>query len=124
VARSAGAIAAGLLVWIALQRKPALASPKSAASPGGDEAGAPAPAPSTDTVGFDSGARDLSIGEGRPQESLIRKPDEFAGANTGGASGAVKSDGKQEYLAQVSPSKIDGRQREPLAKGCRAWLLR
>jgi len=66
----AGAIAAGLLVWIALHENQPLPLPSLQQVQVATKQ-APPP-PSTDTVGFDSGDRDLSIGEGRPQEASIR----------------------------------------------------
>jgi hypothetical protein len=96
----AGAIAAGLLVWIALHENQPLAPPSLKQVQVASQQGPPPPTPSVSTA--------LSEVSPSPKAAL-KKPqsaaDESSSANTRSASGAVKSDGKQEYLAQVSPSK-------------------
>src|SRR6266851_1053386 len=96
----AGAIAAGLLVWIALHENQPLALPSLKEVQVATRQAPPPPPPSVSTV----------VPEVTPSaKAALQKPqsaaDEFSSANTRGASGAVKSDGKQEYLAQVSPSR-------------------
>ena len=98
----AGAIAAGLLVWIALHENQPLPLPSLQQVQVATKQ-APPPPPPTPSVS-------TAVPEISPSaRAALKKPqsaaDEFASANTGGASRAVKSDGKQEYLAQVSPSK-------------------
>jgi len=63
----AGALAAGLLVWIALHEKPTVVCSGSEASPGSDEPDAP----SAGTVSFNYGAASLSASEDRPYEASI-----------------------------------------------------
>jgi hypothetical protein len=96
----AGALAAGLLVWIALHEKQSLAPPSLEQIQVAARQVAPPPTPPGPTT----------VPEVSPtSKAALKKPpspaDEFAGADTRSASGAVKSDGKQEYLAQASPSK-------------------
>jgi hypothetical protein len=98
----AGAIAAGLLVWIALHENQPLAPPSLKQVQVASQQGPPPPPP-TPSVS-------TAVAEVSPSEkTALKKPqsaaDEFSSANTRSASGAVKSDGKQEYLAQVSPSR-------------------
>src|SRR5882762_2764449 len=98
----AGAIAAGLLVWSALHENQPLPLPSLQQVQVATKQ-APPPPPPTPSVS-------TAVPEISPSaRAALKKPqsaaDEFASANTGGASRAVKSDGKQEYLAQVSPSK-------------------
>ncbi|HXN96481.1 MAG TPA: hypothetical protein VN879_18385 [Candidatus Acidoferrales bacterium] len=96
----AGAIAAGLLVWIALHENQPLALPNLKAVQVATNQAPPPPPPSVSTA-----MPDVSPSA----KAALKKPqtaaDESASANTRGASGAVKSGGKQEYLAQVSPSQ-------------------
>ena len=96
----AGAIAAGLLVWIALHENQPLALPNLKAVQVATNQAPPPPPPSVSTA-----KPDVSPSA----KAALKKPqsaaDEFPSANTRGASGAVKSDGMQEYLAQVSPSQ-------------------
>src|SRR5258708_4784171 len=96
----AGAIAAGLLVWIALHENQPLALPSLKEVQVATRQAPPPPPPSVSTA----------VPEVTPSaKAALKKPqsaaDEFSSAHTRGASGAVKSDGKQEYLAQVSPSR-------------------
>src|SRR6267378_6457032 len=98
----AGAIAAGLLVWIALHENQPLAPPSLKQVQVASQQGPPPPPP---TPSVSTAVPEVS----RSQKAALKKPqsaaDEFSSANTRGASGAVKSHEKQEYLAQVSPSK-------------------
>ena len=121
----AGAIAAGLLVWIALHENQPLPLPSLQQVQVATKQ-APPPPPPTPSVS-------TAVTEISPSaRAALKKPqsaaDEFAGANTGGASGAVKSDGKQEYLAQVSPSKSmadkESRLRKDAERGSSVDLLR
>jgi hypothetical protein len=121
----AGAIAAGLLVWIALHENQPLPLPSLQQVQVATKQ-APPPPPPTPSVS-------TAVTEISPSaRAALNKPqsaaDEFAGANTGGASGAVKSDGKQEYLAQVSPSKSmadkESRLRKDAERGSSVDLLR
>src|SRR5882762_3977415 len=121
----AGAIAAGLLVWIALHENQPLPLPSLQQVQVATKQ-APPPPPPTPSVS-------TAVPEISPSaRAALKKPqsaaDEFAGANTGGASGAVKSDGKQEYLAQVSPSKSmadkESRLRKDAERGSSVDLLR
>src|SRR5882757_6753548 len=96
----AGAIAAGLLVWIALHENQPLARPRLKEVQIATKQAPPPPAPPVSTA---TAATEVSPSE----KAALKKPqsaaDEFSSANTRGASGAAKSDVKQEYLAQVSP---------------------
>ena len=99
----AGAIAAGLLVWIALHENQPLALPSLKAVQVATNQAPPPPPPPTPSVS-------TAVTEVSPSaKAALKKPqsaaDEFASANTRDASGALKSDGKREYLAQVSPSQ-------------------
>jgi hypothetical protein len=96
----AGAIAAGLLVWIALHENQPLAPPSLKQV---QMVTNQAPAPPTPSVS-------TTVGEtAPPAKAAVRKPpsavDEFAGANTRGASEAMKPSQTLEYQARVSPSK-------------------
>jgi hypothetical protein len=96
----AGAVAAGLLVWIALHENQPLPLP----SPKQDQVALhQAPPPPSPSV---SG----TMQEVSPApKALPTKPqpaaDEFASAKIRSASGAEKMDSKQEYLTQASPSR-------------------
>jgi hypothetical protein len=96
----AGAIAASLLVWIALHENQPLPLPSLKQVQVATNHAPSPPSPSVSTA----------VPEVSPSaKAALKKPqsaaDESAGANTRGPSGAVKSDGKQEYLARVSPSQ-------------------
>jgi hypothetical protein len=96
----AGAIAAGLLVWIALHENQPLPLPSLKQV---QIATNQAPSPPTPSVS-------RAVPEASPSpNAALKKPqspaDELAGANTRSASDAMKSREKREYLAQVSPSK-------------------
>src|SRR5882762_4932230 len=121
----AGAIAAGLLVWIALHENQPLAPPSLKQVQVASQQG-PAPPPRTPSVS-------TAVPEASPsQKAALKKPqsaaDEFSSANTRGASGAVKSDGKPEFLAQDSPSKSmadkEGRLRKDAERSSSVDLLR
>src|SRR6266699_3242486 len=95
----AGAIAAGLLVWIALQENQPLSLPRAQEVQVAKQMPSPhMPATSTGTPQASPSPRAIPT---KPQSGA----DEFAGANARSASDATKSDGKQEYLAQASPSR-------------------
>jgi hypothetical protein len=97
----AGAIAAGLLVWIALHENQPLALPSLKAVQVATKQ-APPPPPPTPSVS-------TAVPEVSPSAKAAQKPqsaaDEFAGANTRGASEAMKPSQTPEYHARVSPSK-------------------
>src|ERR1700676_4242747 len=97
----AGAIAAGLLVWIALHENQPLALPSLKEVQGGRKRGPPPPPP-TPCVS-------TAVPEVSPSaKAALQKPqsaaDEFASANTRGASDTMKSTEKLDSLARVSPS--------------------
>jgi Photosynthesis system II assembly factor YCF48 len=96
----AGAIAAGLLVWIALHENQPLPLPSLKQVQVATNQAPPPPTPSVSTAVPEISPSAKAALQKRPSAA-----DEFASRNTPGASGAVKPDGKQEYLAQVSPSK-------------------
>ena len=96
----AGAIAAGLLVWIALHENQPLALPRLKEVQIATKQPPPPPAPPVSTA-----AQAVSPSP----KAVLKKPqsavDEFASANTRSAPDAMKSTEKQQYLARVSPSK-------------------
>ncbi len=99
----AGAIAAGLLVWIALQENQPLSLPSLKEVQVATKQAAPPPTPSVPTA----------VPEVPPSAKATLKKrqsaaDEFAGVNTRGAPDMTKSAEKLHSLARVSPS-------EPLA---------
>ena len=96
----AGAIAAGLLVWIALHENQPLPPPSLKQV---QVATNQAPSPPTSSVS-------RAVQEASPSpKAALKKPqsaaDEFAAANSRGASGVKKLSEKLDYLAQVSPAK-------------------
>src|SRR6266478_9748805 len=96
----AGAIAAGLLVWIALHENQPLPLPSLKQVQVATNQAPPPPPPSVSTT----------VPEVSPSaKAALSKPssagDEFAAANTRGAADATKSREKQDYRAQVSPSQ-------------------
>ncbi len=93
-----GAIAAGLLVWIALHENQPL----------------PLPSLKQDQVATNQAPPPPSVSRAKQEVSpspkaVPAKPqsaaDEFASVKTRSASGSEKTDSKEEYLAQVSPPK-------------------
>ena len=97
----AGAIAAGLLVWIALHENQPLALPSLKEVQVATKQ-APPPPPPTPSVS-------TAVPEVSPSaKAALKKPqsaaDEFASANTRGASDTMKSTEKLDSLARVSPS--------------------
>ena len=96
----AGAIAASLLVWIALHENRWLAPQGLEQVQVAKNQAPPPPPPSISTVpqAVTPSAKDAAK---LPQSTA----DEFAGANARSASGALKSGGKQDHLAQASPQK-------------------
>src|SRR5258708_10082657 len=96
----AGAIAAGLLVWIALHENQPLPLPSLNQV---QVATNQAPSPPTSSVS-------RAVQEASPAAKAALKKsqsaaDEFASANPQGASDAMKPNQKLDYLARVSPSK-------------------
>ncbi|HEV1993399.1 MAG TPA: hypothetical protein VGR03_03615, partial [Candidatus Acidoferrum sp.] len=119
----AGAIAAGLLVWIALHENQPSAPPSLKQVQVATNQAPPPPAPSVSKAvqGISPSPRaDLT----KPQSAAGG----YAGENGRGASGATKSDGKQEYLAQALPSKPlvdkEGRLRKDTARDSSVDSLR
>jgi hypothetical protein len=96
----AGAIAAGLLVWIALHENQPLPLPSLKQVQVATNQAPPPPPPSVSTT-----VTEVSPSAKAALKKLQSAADEFPSANTRGAPAAVKSDGKQEYLARVSPSQ-------------------
>jgi len=96
----AGAIAASLLVWIALHENRVLAPPDLKQVQVATNQVPPPPLPSISTVpqAVSPSARAASK---MPQSAA----DEISGANARSVSGALKSGGKQDHLAQASPQK-------------------
>jgi len=95
----AGALAAGLLVWIALHENQRLPPPSLEHVQIATKQAPPPPPPSVSVTGPESSPS--------PKAPLSRSQsaaDEFAAANSRGASDAVKSREKQLYLTQVLPS--------------------
>jgi len=96
----AGALAAGLLVWIALHENQPLSPPSLNHVQIATKQAPPPPPPSVSTTVHEASP---------PPKAALSKPssavDEFASANTRGAAHATKSREKQDYLAQVSPSQ-------------------
>src|SRR5260370_38900033 len=97
---TAGAIAAGLLVWIALHENQPLPPPSLKQV---QLATNQAPSPPTSSVS-------RAVQEASPAAKAALKKsqsaaDEFASANPHGASDAMKPNQKLDYLARVSPSK-------------------
>jgi hypothetical protein len=95
----AGAIAAGLLVWVALHENQPLPLPSLKQV---QVATNQPPPPPTSSVS-------RAAQEAPPPKAALTKPqssaDEFAAANTGAASGAVKLGEKKDYVARISPSQ-------------------
>jgi hypothetical protein len=96
----AGAIAASLLVWIALHENRSLAPPGVEQVQVAKNPEPPASAPSVSTVP-QAVSPSAKAAAKTPQSTV----DEVSGANARSASGALKSGGKQDYLAQASPQK-------------------
>src|SRR6266852_3828186 len=96
----AGAIAAGLLVWIALHENQPLSPPSLNHVQIATKQAPPPPPPSVSTTVHEATP---------PPKAALSTPssavDEFAAANTGGAADAMKSNQKLDSLAQVSPSQ-------------------
>src|SRR6202158_3567927 len=96
----AGAIAAGLLVWIALHENQHLPLPGLKEVQVATRQLPPPPAPPVSTA-VQAVSPSPKVALKKPQSAV----DEFASAITPGASDATKSSEKQEYLARASPSK-------------------
>jgi hypothetical protein len=119
----AGAVAAGLLVWIALHENQPLALPslKQVQVAKGQVPPPPPPSISTRAQEVSPSAK---AAPKRPQSAA----DGFASASTQDASGAMPSKEKQEYLAQALPSPQlhdkEGRLRKDEERGSSVDLLR
>src|ERR1700682_1452128 len=96
----AGAIAAGLLVWIALHENQPLPLPSSKEVQVATNQAPPQPTPSVSTA-----PQAVSPSPKAPLKKPQSAVDEFASANTRSAADAMKSTEKQQYLARGSPSK-------------------
>src|SRR5467141_5012753 len=96
----AGAIAAGLLVWIALHENQPSPLPSLKEVQVATRQPPPPPAPSVST-GAQAVSPSPKVALKKPQSAA----DEFASANTRSAAEAMKSTEKQQYLARASPSK-------------------
>ena len=121
----AGALAAGLLVWIALHENRPLSAPDLNQVQVATSQTPPQPAPSVSTT----------VREAAPQaKTILTKPqsaaDEFAvdGTNTRSAADVAKSREKKDYLAQVSPPRSladkESRLRKDANRGASDDLLR
>jgi hypothetical protein len=96
----AGAIAAGLLVWIALHENQPLPLPSLKEVQVASQHAPPPTSPPVSTA-VPQASPSAKAAPSKPQSAA----DEFAAANTRGASDARKSREKLDYLAQVSPAK-------------------
>jgi len=96
----AGALAAGLLVWIALHEKQPLATPNRNEVQIATKQAPPPPPPSVSGAAQETSPP--SNGGGAKPQSAV---DEFARAKVGHTSGAAKTDSKREYIAQASPPR-------------------
>ena len=94
----AGALAAGLLVWIALHEKQPLAPPHRNEIQMATKQAPPPPPPSVSRPAQET-SPSLSAGRAKPQSAT----NEFASRRPRASKGAAKTDSKQEYLAQTSP---------------------
>jgi hypothetical protein len=118
----AGALAAGLLVWIALHENQPLSPPSLNHVQIATKQAPPPPPPSVSTT----------VHEAPPPKAALSKPqsatDEFASANTRGAADAMKSNQKLDSLARVSPSQPladkEGRLRKDAERESSIALLR
>src|SRR5216684_2166795 len=118
----AGALAAGLLVWIALHENQPLSPPSLNHVQIATKQAPPPPPPSVSTT----------VHEASPPNAALSKPqsatDEFASANTRGAADAMKSNQKLDSLARVSPSQPladkEGRLRKDAERESSIALLR
>lgn len=95
----AGAIAAGLLAWIALHENQPLSPPSLKQVQFATNQAPPPPAPSVSRA-VQEIPPSAKAAPAKPQSAA----DEFASARARSASSAMKSSGKPDYLAQVSPS--------------------
>jgi hypothetical protein len=107
----AGAIAASLLVWIALHENRHLAPPGLKQVQVATNQAPPPPPPSISTI---------PQAVSPPAKAAAKMPqsaaDEFAGGNARGASGALKSGAKQDYLTQASPQTPPAEKERALRK--------
>ncbi len=97
----AGAIAAGLLVWIALHENQPLPLP----SLNQVQIATKQPPPSPPTSSVSRAVQEASPAAKAALKKSQSAADEFASANPHGASDAMKPNQKLDYLARVSPSK-------------------
>src|SRR5260370_10831687 len=97
----AGAIAAGLLVWIALHEN----QPLTPASLNQVQLATNQPPPSPPTSSVSRAVQEASPAAKAALKKSQSAADEFASANPHGASDAMKPNQKLDYLARVSPSK-------------------
>ena len=119
----AGALAAGLLVWIALHENQPLSPPSLNHVQIATKQAPPPPPPSVSTTVHEASP---------PPKAALTKPqsaaDEFASANTRGAADAMKSNQKLDSLARVSPSQPladkEGRLRKDAERESSIALLR
>src|SRR6266446_1390655 len=119
----AGALAAGLLVWIALHENQPLSPPSLNHVQIATKQAPPPPPPSVSTTVHEASP---------PPKAALSKPssavDDFASANTGGAADAMKSNQKLDSLARVSPSQPladkEGRLRKDAERESSIALLR
>src|SRR5437660_7277004 len=96
----AGALAASLLVWIALHEKPPPAPPNLKEIQIATKQAPPPPPPSVSRAAQET-SPPSNAGRAKPQSAAS----EFPSARPRSATGAAKTDTKQEYLAQASPSR-------------------
>src|SRR5260370_24907935 len=96
-----GAIAAGLLVWIALHENQPLPPP----SLNQVQLATNQPPPSPPTSSVSRAVQEASPAAKAALKKSQSAADEFASANPHGASDAMKPNQKLDYLARVSPSK-------------------
>ena len=96
----AGALAASLLVWIALHEKQPLAPPNLKEIQIATKQAPPPPPPSVSGLAQET-SPPSNAGRAKPQSAA----NEFPSARPRSATGAAKTDTKQEYLAQASPSR-------------------
>ena len=120
----AGALAAGLLVWIALHEKQPPAPPnlKEEVQIATKQV-APPPPPSVSSAAQEKSPASNAV-TAKPQSAA----DEFASERPRASKGAAKTDSKQEYLARVSPPKVpadkEGRLRKDADASASVDLLR
>src|SRR5438132_3612634 len=115
----AGALAASLLVWVALHENQPLAPPNLKEVQVAAKQ-APPPPPPSDSRAVQETSPSSNAGRAKPQSAA----DEFASVRARPSKGAAKTDNKQEYLAQASPSKPFVDKERELRKDASVDLLR